>query len=66
MIKEDLQKFQNDQDFFHSVSDLHASVVTLTDILEIDIYDVRAKDGKYENVLFSLLKVNLCMFDVLF
>lgn len=66
MVEEDLQQFENDQDVFHSVSDLQASVVTLTDILEIDIYNVCAKDGMYENVLFSLLKVNLCMFDVIF
>lgn len=66
MIDEDLQIFQNDEDFFNSVSDLQASIVTLTDILDIDIYDVCAKDGKYENVLFSLLKLKLCMFDVIF
>lgn len=62
MVDEDLQIFQNDEDFFNSVSDLQA----LTDILDIDIYDVCAKDGKYENVLFSLLKLKLCMFDVIF
>lgn len=65
MVDEDLQIFQNDEDFFNSVS-LQASIVTLTDILDIDIYDVCAKDGKYENVLFSLLKLKLCMFDVIF
>lgn len=62
MVDEDLQIFQNDEDFFNSVSDLQA----LTDILDIDLYDVCAKDGKYENVLFSLLKLKLCMFDVIF
>lgn len=66
MVEEDLQIFQNDEDFFNSVSDLQASIVTLTDILDIDLYDVCAKDGKYENVLFSLLKLKLCMFDVIF
>ncbi|XP_056015314.1 uncharacterized protein LOC130052971 [Ostrea edulis] len=38
--EEDFQRFQSDGDFLDSTSDLMPSLVTLTDILDIDIYDV--------------------------
>uniref|UniRef100_K1Q218 Uncharacterized protein n=1 Tax=Magallana gigas TaxID=29159 RepID=K1Q218_MAGGI len=49
MVDEDLQIFQNDEDFFNSVSDLQA----LTDILDIDIYDVCAKDACREKKMLK-------------
>ena len=53
--EEDFQRFQSDGDFLDSTSDLMPSIVTLTDILDMDIYDVCSNDGKYENGIMAMV-----------
>ena len=53
--EEDFQRFQSDGDFFDSTSELMPSIVTLTNILEMDIYDVCSNDGKYENSIMAMV-----------
>lgn len=59
--EEDFQRFQSDGDFLDSTSELMPSLVTLTDILDIDIYDVCSNGGKYENgtMTMALFLINM-------
>ncbi|XP_065941722.1 uncharacterized protein [Magallana gigas] len=42
---EELKAFENDTDFLNSTSDISTKAITLTDVLEADVYEICAKQG---------------------
>ncbi|XP_078313431.1 uncharacterized protein LOC111105609 isoform X2 [Crassostrea virginica] len=51
--EEDFQRFQSDGDFLDSTSELMPSIVTLTNILDMDIYDVCSNDACREKKMIK-------------